>query len=470
MEGATTSQRMGWLWIVACLLVACVPRTAVPSPTPSAEVGYVESHGTATVTPEPTGTLSREPAVTPPTPTPEPPPPGMAYFRGTSTYDRTRRFVLLYPLDTWLRDGEWLRHQAIPGCTLYPQAGGMGVGPDWSLTVDRVTLGDWDFERRSFTQEGRTMPAFVTYGLSLDECYFLIRGGAGGPDQATFSRCRADAEAVLATFAPLEPTSGVFAAARATLDVYEPPHAPMHAANALVVDMAEWLSQGHDPAGLAAILRTLPKLDAAQPEVTLADLDGDGRSDVVVQTHLMALPVVACLAQEDGRFVGHGLPYVFEESLPTVDSTVSVHELTGDDLPETIVTYAVQGGSGWTELLYVFRCVDASRCAPIFQASLVNWAGPSAWALEVDQARPDRWQIVLTYPRLYDDGFDHKMLNHPLGRQVWRWDAGAGRFALVELRLPNAPDAGRVLVPWTLARSDGRWRVVSPGVEEIPDG
>jgi hypothetical protein len=41
---------------------------------------------------------------------------------------------------------------------------------------------------------------------------------------------------------------------------------------------------------------------------------------------------------------------------------------------------------------------------------------------------------------------------------------------LVELQLPNVPNAGRALVRWTLARSAGRWRVVSPGVEEIPDG
>ena len=41
---------------------------------------------------------------------------------------------------------------------------------------------------------------------------------------------------------------------------------------------------------------------------------------------------------------------------------------------------------------------------------------------------------------------------------------------LVELGLPNAPNAGRALVRWTLARSDGRWRVVSPGVEKMPDG
>jgi tetratricopeptide (TPR) repeat protein len=44
-----------------------------------------------------------------------------------------------------------------------------------------------------------------------------------------------------------------------------------------------------------------------------------------------------------------------------------------------------------------------------------------------------RWfGIVLTYPHLYAHGFDHKMLNHPLGRQVWRWDGETGQFVLSE--------------------------------------
>jgi len=69
----------------------------------------------------------------------------------------------------------------------------------------------------------------------------------------------------------------------------------------------------------------------------------------------------------------------------------------------------------------------------VFHARLISWAGPSSWVSEPDPLHPGKRQIVLTYPHLYfDSGFDHKMLNHPLGRQVWRWDTDAGRFVLAE--------------------------------------
>ena len=47
-----------------------------------------------------------------------------------------------------------------------------------------------------------------------------------------------------------------------------------------------------------------------------------------------------------------------------------------------------------------------------------------------DQIDVTRQEIVLTYPYLYDQGFDHKLVNHPLARQIWRWDAEAGQFTL----------------------------------------
>jgi hypothetical protein len=191
------------LWAVAFLLVACAsPRTPAPSLAPSAEAAEVELKGATTALREPTATPTAVPA--PPTSTPEGPPPGMALFQGTSTYDRTRRFELLYATGTWRREGERLRHQAVPGCTLDPQAGGMGLGPDWTRATDRVTLGGRDFERRAFTRDGQTVPAIVSYGLGLDESYFLFQVDARDLAPAAFERCRADAEAVLATFTPLE--------------------------------------------------------------------------------------------------------------------------------------------------------------------------------------------------------------------------------------------------------------------------
>ena len=56
----------------------------------------------------------------------------------------------------------------------------------------------------------------------------------------------------------------------------------------------------------------------------------------------------------------------------------------------------------------------------------------SSWAFEPDPTQVDLQQIVLIYTHLYSDGFDHKMVNHPVGRQIWRWDADAETFVWAE--------------------------------------
>ncbi len=404
-----------------------------PSSQPTQSTPAGPSTTTVPATPSGTATATRTPTPAPTASLPTPPS-DMVLFRGISAYDGTRRFTLTYSPAIWQMDWErgGLVHQTT-GCILFPESGGMGLGPEWTCTDDLATVGDWNFERHTCTQTGRSVPGLVSYGVTADEAYFLFTAGIGDLDQAAFDRCRADVETVLATFTPLEPLTGEFAALRAALDVYEPPVAPTRAAWALATDVARWLSQGHDPADLSAVLRTLPKLDTCNPQTTLLDLNGDGRRDVVLQPDLMGLPVIAYIAQENGGFAGIPLSDTFGEPTPTMDSGVSVQELTGDLLPETIVTYTVSGGSMGTELLYLFRCRGPNDCPLVFQAHLISWAGPSSWALEPDPTHPDRQQIVLTYPHLWlDSGFDHKMLNHPLGRQAWRWDADVGRFVLAE--------------------------------------
>ena len=188
----SVSGALGMLFAVAFVLAACaVPSQAVPSPAP-----------TVTAVPVPIPTATPYPS---PTPTVAPPRSGEALFLGVSAYDRARGFELRYLPDHWRDDGGLLRHQAVPGCTLDPQAGGMGLGPDWTQVNERVMLGGWDFERRTFTQDGQDVPALVSYGLSQDEAYFLFVLQAYELDRVAFDRCRADAEAVLATFSPVEP-------------------------------------------------------------------------------------------------------------------------------------------------------------------------------------------------------------------------------------------------------------------------
>ena len=225
---------------------------------------------------------------------------------------------------------------------------------------------------------------------------------------------------------PVGPMADVYA----VLDTYEPPHASPETIAALTSGIARWLAQGNDPALLPDLLRASPKLQMTRPEVAQADLNGDGQEDVVVQTQLMGLPVLAFLRQ-GGEYTALTLPDRFEDGLPTLRSGFIADDLTGDGRPETVITYMIPGGSSSTELLYAFRWHEISPTL-IFRADLITWAGLSAWTLQPDPTAPGRQQFVLTYPYIYRDGFDHKMVKHPLGRQVWRWDEGAGRFALAE--------------------------------------
>ena len=206
---ASASGALGVLFAVASALATCAaPSTAVPSPVPAVEGARADPVPTATASPSPTPIPTLLPTATPspsPAPTVAPARSGEALFQGLSAYDQAQGFELGYSLDHWRDDGGLLRHQAVPGCTLNPQAGGMGLGPDWTQVNERVMLGGWDFERRTFTQDGQDVPALVSYGLTQDETYFLFVLRARELDRAAFDRCRADAEAVLATFSPLEP-------------------------------------------------------------------------------------------------------------------------------------------------------------------------------------------------------------------------------------------------------------------------
>lgn len=225
-----------------------------------------------------------------------------------------------------------------------------------------------------------------------------------------------------------------FARSEAVLADYEPLQGVAAVVRALSQDCGAWLSAGHDPATLSTVLNTLPKLATAGVEIHTVDLNGDGLPDVVIQPQFLGLPVLACLEQTEKTYTCHPLPApnTLGSDLLTMQSGVVSQDLVGDGHPETVITYTVQGGSSWTELVYVFDWEEMRSPMLVFHATLVNWAGASTWELEPEPGSPGRRQIVLTYPHLYDHGFDHKMVNHPLGRQVWRWDGREGRFVLIE--------------------------------------
>jgi hypothetical protein len=176
------------------------------------------------------------------------------------------------------------------------------------------------------------------------------------------------------------------------------------------------------------------ELPIAEVEVGTLDLNDDGLPDVAVEPQFLGLPVLACLGEEAERYACQPIadPATLERDRPLVQSRVVSQDLVGDGRRETVITYTLSGGSGWTELLSVYNWLERTSPEPVFHAELVNWAGRSNWRFEPDPTSPGRQQIVLTYPHLYAHGFDHKMVNHPIGRQVWRWDGDLERFVRVD--------------------------------------
>jgi hypothetical protein len=79
-----------------------------------------------------------------------------------------------------------------------------------------------------------------------------------------------------------------------------------------------------------------------------------------------------------------------------------------EDLRDTLsfITYTLQGGSGWTELLYVYRWIGEADPAIVFHAALVNWAGwirfrraqTLAYLDRPEAARPEMQTVAAAYP------------------------------------------------------------------------
>ncbi|MDX9832803.1 MAG: hypothetical protein RBU35_21215 [Anaerolineae bacterium] len=250
--------------------------------------------------------------------------------------------------------------------------------------------------------------------------------------------------------APEQPTGAVAAAGpldgvREALAAYEPVADARPAAYAVLEGVAAWLADGGEAEALPEAIGPVPMPGGAEPAMALVwatDLTGDDRPDTVLYIPVMGLPLFLFTPQGgDPRPAGHILPPdmdAIQADFPVVGTEmdvdlpgVDVRDLTGDGLPEVLFSTIGAGGSSYRLLPRFYRWHEGNFHT-IFAATLVNWAGESRLALEPDPAGEGRSQIVLTYPQLYGQGFDHKMVNHPIGRQVWRWSPGAGRYVPAE--------------------------------------
>lgn len=184
---------------------------------------------------------------------------------------------------------------------------------------------------------------------------------------------------------------------------------------------------------LARMAADLPGWEGGQ--VLPVDLDPDIETELVIAVGIGGAPLLyAYGAGGPWQVVPVPWPDNIEVDPNLWPGVVEAQDLTGDGAAELVTTYRLRGGSGVWDYVQVFRWTGADF-ALLFRADLLTWAGESRYALEPDPTQPGALQIALTYPHLYSLGFDHKLVNHPLGRQVWRWDAGVGRFTLAEMEV-----------------------------------
>jgi hypothetical protein len=250
-----------------------------------------------------------------------------------------------------------------------------------------------------------------------------------------------------ATPAPPDPLT----TAQEALAAYQPASDAQPVVSALSLSIAEWLGAGGDPAALALALTTASDLGEAAASVTKADLTGDGQEDVVVRIPVMGLPLLVFVRDGLGPpgFAGVALPPDFDsirtdfplETTEIDKPALQLEDLTGDGMPEVLFASMFAGASNYRLRPEAYRWQDGDFRL-IFAADLVSWAGRSDYALEPDPTGKGSLQIVLTYPHLYNHGFDHKMINHPPGQQVWRWRPEAGRYVLFEKEVDLEHNSG----------------------------
>lgn len=207
---------------------------------------------------------------------------------------------------------------------------------------------------------------------------------------------------------------------------------------ALSADVADYLDANLDlTLPLAEQAQALERLRAALPgfeggKVVPAELDGLPPEELFVvpnmnggplllfrheETGYTAYPILAKWAALDKPVAS--APNIWPYSAQAIDAT-------GDGHAEALVVHTHGGASFVGYLVQILRW-KGDGFEVLFQAELVDWAGPSTWKLEPDL---DGGQLVhLTYPVFLPGHYPKAGIN-PQGEQFWRWDEEAGRYRL----------------------------------------
>ena len=280
--------------------------------------------------------------------------------------------------------------------------------------------------------EATSSPLTVTPSTSISPTRTLSPSTQTAPTQTTPSQaellasCQASQNDYLVT-------------SQTVLTAYEPIADTQPVVTSLLTNLTCWFDLGGDPMALATLLDEATEFNNLTVTVTPLDVSGDEHQDIVVHIPVMDLPLLVFMNEATG-FSGYALPANYAETLhghwwcdvifhspEQLSPLLVLTDLTGDGVADILLTYNFPGGSGFHLQPLALQWRD-DAFQTIFAAHLINWAGQARLILEPDSTSAGSQQIVLSYPYLYADGFDHKQFHHPLGQQVWRWSQADGRF------------------------------------------
>jgi hypothetical protein len=161
--------------------------------------------------------------------------------------------------------------------------------------------------------------------------------------------------------------------------------------------------------------------------ISIADVNDDGLDDLLLVPGWNGLPVLVFIAGQEGM-TAQSLPLNAPVGLEwLIPGGARIQDVTGEGRPATVVTYTIPGASAVTEKLYILHWPETTP-ESLFEATLISWAGLSTWEFQPHNGAQD---IVLAYPAMSFSTYDHKLLPHQTGTQIWRHSPALGRYEKV---------------------------------------
>lgn len=197
---------------------------------------------------------------------------------------------------------------------------------------------------------------------------------------------------------------------------------------------------GADPDAAARLDSTIGQLpplvyDLAPvgDRVSVADVDGDGRNELIAAWHILGVPPV-WFEQVEAGFAAREFPAgAFADTSPGMSVVHSTADLTGDGVADVVLVTTTPGASTQTETVRVYAW-NGEAPRRVFDVPVVMGAGPAGWEVRDGASSAE---IETVCPAL--GHFDAPLLPHPGLRRTFAWGGQYFEEAGRRLDAPVSP-------------------------------